>query len=567
MGIAKGRLNPVQLSQVAMLFFNKYIWIVLFLSPLLCWGESLPQQLPESVGHACGNVPLAQTEEKQEEESKEQKTKGNYALTLIDAIQETLQYQWILYNSQYAIEVERGLYQQAAGAFDPQLNASITNLEQVDLQSPLGVKSDFRGRVTTTNVSLSKLQRSGATVNLFYMNTNTFNPFTIPCTPPRLDTSIVGFTLQQPLLRDFMYSPTTTLEQTQCIAYQVARLLNIQTIANALAATLTSYWNAVGQKKIYDAFLTLEQKLTQFSKVAEDLVNENQKGVTSLQQPYANLANAIVARIQAEQNWVTAYNQLVFMMGRPAIVDRELITCGIELEDFPSTEEVSELDNCCFQALMSQINVKRPDVAAFRMLEDSAALNLRSAINGLLPQLNLTATVDLMNTNACTHGSDIFESFPTDRPEKDYTVGLSLSFPFCNTQAKGLVKQQRAALLQAEVNTDQQQGLLVTQFNTAFSLNNALVQELSNAHEAAVQFAEATTTEIAKLQEGLSTYFDVLNLANDTTSAQVQEINIKILYFQNLVQLYLVTGNMVFWEKCSDYMDVVDVRNQLCNTW
>lgn len=39
MGIAKGRLNPVQLSQVAMLFFNKYIWIVLFLSPLLCWAS------------------------------------------------------------------------------------------------------------------------------------------------------------------------------------------------------------------------------------------------------------------------------------------------------------------------------------------------------------------------------------------------------------------------------------------------------------------------------------------------------------------------------------------------
>jgi outer membrane protein TolC len=476
--------------------FKKYVCTLLALSHML-FAEPLTQQLPEKIGMSCGNAAPTEIETTDKDEENSKKTKGGRALMLVDAIQETLQYQWALYTSQYGIDVQLGLYQQAAGAFDPQFNASITDLEQIDLQGPLGQRSDFRGRVTTTNVSLTKLQRNGATLSFNYMNQNIFNPFTIPCTPPRLDTSIIGFTLQQPLLRNFMYSPTTTLEQTRCIAFQVARLMNLQVIADALAATLAAYWNCVGQKLIYDAFLSLERKLTKFSEVAEALVKEDQRGIASLQQPYANLANAIVNRIQAEQNWVAAYNQLAFLMGRPPIVEQELITCGIELEDFPSTDGLSELDNCCFQALLSQINVKRPDIAALRMLEDSAALNLRSALNSLLPELDLTAQFDLKNTNACRPGSSIFESFPSNKDaEKDYTVGLSLSFPICNNVAKGLVKQQRAALLQAETNTDQLQGQLITQYNTAFSLNNALVRELTNAEEAAKEFEAATTTEI-----------------------------------------------------------------------
>jgi outer membrane protein TolC len=488
------------------------------------------------------------------------------ALTLRAVIQETLQNQWSIYSSEFTIQSQLGLYQQAAGAFNLQFNSSFSNLSQFDLQSPLGIRSNFTGRFTSTSLALTKLSRSGATYNLSYSNLNTLNPFIVTCIPPRSDNTILTVSIEQPILRNFWYSPTTILELTQGLAFEASRLQNIQNIANAIAASLIAYWNCVGAKLIYETYLELEKKFRNFSAVAEDLVAEEQRGVASLHQPYANLANAIVSRIQAEQNWVETYNQLLFLMGKPPLVDREQITCGIKLEKFPNMETLKELDNCCFESLQRQILVKRPDITSLLLLEDSAYLNLKSALNSLLPSLNLLASFDLMNTNSCRcRNSDLYDSFPIDRPEKDVMVGLSLSFPFCNDQAKGLVRQQKAALLQAEVNTDQLEALLITAFNSAFSLNNALIKEWGDAQKAALEFAAATATEIDKLREGLSTYFDVLNLANDTATAQVQEIMVQSLYFQNLVQLYLLTGNLIYWEKCSDYIDVVDIREALCH--
>ena len=197
--------------------------------------------LQEQMGLSCIQVfPESQTEERQDEEKEKGVPNGKYSLLIIDAIRETLQNQWALYNSEYNIDAQLGLYQQAVGAFDTQFNASITNLEQYDLQAPLGlVKSDITGRVTTTNLSLSKLQRNGATLSLSYENINTYDPFTIPCSPPRTDFTIVTFSLQQPLLRNFLYSPATILEQTQNIAFQAARLMNIQNLANALPPLLS----------------------------------------------------------------------------------------------------------------------------------------------------------------------------------------------------------------------------------------------------------------------------------------------------------------------------------------
>jgi outer membrane protein TolC len=544
------------------------------LTPLLCFCEQSDQAHaqgdPAPVSKQTIDNEVADFDVNWDKETQEEEGKKSILcfLSIEDAIRETIQYQWAIATSAYNIQEQLGLYQQAVGVFDPQISTSITDLEQIDLQGPLGMRSDLRGRVTTTTFGVAQLLPSGASYDLSYVNTNTINEFTIPCDPPRLDKTVITFALSQPLLRNLWYSPQTTLARTQWLQYEAARLTNIQNIATAIAATLSAYWNTVGTKLIYEEFATLVKKLGKFAEITEDLVENDQAGKASLQQPYANLANAQVQMIQAKQNWVAAYNQLAFLMGRPAINNNEQIICDIELEDFPSTEDIKKMDKWCYSSLLQQIEVKRADVAAFLLQEDIAYWNLKSAYNALLPQLDINASLALKSTNACAfgNGSGIYESFPIDRPEKDYMVGLALSFPFCNTVAKGLVRQQKAALIQAEVNTDQLVAQLVTQYNTAFSFNNALIEEMVSAHEASKEFELATYTVLAKLQEGLSTYFELLTLANDTASAKVQEINIKILYFQNLVELYLLTGNMVWWDKCGPFVDVVDARKQICKS-
>lgn len=484
-------------------------------------------------------------------------------LTIEDVIRETLENQWSIKTSELVIQSELGLLQQATGPFNTQLNASITNLFQEDIQSASGIKSDFDGGITTINVMLQKLTRMGATYAVSYNNVNTRNPFIIPPRPHRRDSTAVSFSINQPLLRNLWWSPVTILEKTQYLSFEAARLENIQNIAAAIANSLTAYWQVVGAKLILDANRTLEEKLSLFAQYAKALVTEEQKETASLHQPYANLANAVVNRLAAEQNLIAAYNNLMLAMGRVTEGEGDGLFCGLDFEYLCLPDTIEEFDNAYFETLRSQIIVQRPDLVATYLLQEAALLNLKSACNALLPQLNLVASATLLNTNQARRPSDLYESFPVDRPERDYLVGAVLSYPFCNDAARGLVREQKAALTQAEVNTDQLQSTITASFKTAFTFANALAKELQKARRAAREFTESAITEFARLQAGLSTYFDVLNLANSATSAQVTEIGIEILYMQNLINLYFLTGNLVKWQRCDEDITIVDFRELL----
>ncbi len=486
-------------------------------------------------------------------------------LSSTDAIKQTLQNQWSIQLSEQQTVVQEGLLQQAAGAFDAVLNTDYSRTFQVDLQSPLGDKSDFVGKLTETNLILQKLSRIGTVYSLNYRNVNVLNPFIINLEPPRTDTTALSFSINQPLLRNLYYSPQTTLEKVQYMAYESSVFQNVQNIANAVATTLAAYWQVVGNKKILNATIQQEEELTRFAQYAQRLVDEDQQGAASVYQPLANLANATVDRLQAEQNVRTAYNALLFAMGSaPPREDEDTYQC-IEFEPLPPLTNLPELDECCFQNYLSLIPIKRMDVVASHLLEDVAALNLQSAMNSLLPELNVIGKAGLLNTNGGRRHSGLYESFPAQsKPEKDYTIGITLSYPFCNDAAKGLVKQNKALLFQSQINTSQLESQIITNFKIAFTLNNALVKQLVEARKATKDSRLALDAEVIKLQIGLTSWFDVLGLANDAIAAQIQEYSLEILFLQNLVQLHLLVGDLVSWDGHINCMDIADFKQFLC---
>ena len=486
-------------------------------------------------------------------------------LTSTQAIKETLQNQWSIQLSEQQTVVQEGLLQQAAGAFDTILNSDYSRTFQVDLQSPLGDKSDFVGKLTETNVMLQKLSRIGTVYSLNYRNVNVVNPFIINLEPPRTDTTALSFSINQPLLRNLYYSPETTLEKVQYTSYEASLFQNVQNIANAVATTLSAYWQVVGNKKILTATIQQEEELTRFAQYAQRLVDEEQQGGASVYQPLANLASAKVDRLQAEQNVRNAYNALMFAMGSaPPREDEDTYKC-IEFEPFPPLKNLPELDECCFQNYLSLIPIKRMDLIAAHLLEDVAALNLQSAMNSLLPELNVIGRAGLSNINGGRRHSGLYESFPfQSKPEKDYTIGVTLNYPFCNDVAKGLVKQNKAQLFQSQINTSQLESQIITNFKIAFTLNNALVKQLIEAREATKNSRLALDAEVIKLQIGLTSWFDVLGLANEAIATEIQEYSLEILFLQNLIQLHLLVGDLVSWDGHINCMDIADFKQFLC---
>lgn len=480
-----------------------------------------------------------------------------YFLSLQEVVEQTLKTQWAVLNSELNIDVQKGLLEQATGAFNPELAAAMSRLFQRDLQTFVGMKTDFNGRVTTTNASIQTLARLGTTYGISYDNVNTFNPLTFTgLIPPRTDATTLSANITQPLLRNLLYSPQTTLEKAQKLQVKAAQLQNVQNIAQAVLNSINSYWDLVAARKLLCIQREQEQLLQDLENYAEELVKEQQAGYASIYQPRADLAFVTSQRIQAEQNVRSAYNILLFNMG--LIPDDKAEIPDLELENYPDFQQFCKLGTDWYDKYAATVPENRADVIAANLLIEIADLNLKSAKNALLPELNVSGIASLLNTTAAKK-ADRFQSSDLDGPEKDYTLGVSFTFPIFNDFAKGLVKQDRALKSQAVVNESLLEGQIYSALKTDYTLYNALQLEVEKVRVATVEYEKTVETELIKLHEGLSSYFIVLTQQTSWQGSLQQLIVLENLYAQNITTLLFDLGKLVKWESLNDPIVADDV--------
>lgn len=474
-------------------------------------------------------------------------------LTLKETVAETLRYQWAVMTSELSIDSQAGLLQQATGAFDPFLSANFSKLFQKDIQTALGVKSNQSGRTTFTDGSIQTLARLGTTYGVSYANTNIFNPII----PPRTDQSTLNFNVTQPLMRNLLYSPQTTLEKTQGMQLRAVKLQNVQNIAQAVFNTINAYWSLVAAKKALNVQRDQEERLCRLEEYAEELVRENQEGYATLYQPRADLALQTANRIQAEQNVISAYNTLLFNMGYVPDDKREMP--DLILEDFNIPEDICVLGTEWYDKYLAQIPEMRTDIQAAKVQIEIANLNLISAKNSLLPELDLNGVVGLLNTTSAQRAKEVFESSSFHDSQKNYTVGVTFTFPLFDNTARGLVKQQRAAKSQAIVNENFLESQIVSDFKTAYTFYNALLAEVKRVRHSAYEYRNTVSAELLKLREGLSDYFVVLQLETNWLQAELQLIQTEMLFVQNIAQIQLLTGKLIDWGSLEKEVETEDV--------
>lgn len=465
-------------------------------------------------------------------------------LSLRDVINETLKYQWSIQTSELTIQEQEGLLLQATGAFNPLLVTNWSKFFQRDIQNPLGTKTDFNGRTTDTTVSLQTLARLGTTYSINFTNSNVHNPTFLP---NPTDASTIGASISQPLLRNLVWSPQTTNEKVQKLQVKAAKLQNVENIASSLVNSLTAYWEYVAAKINLDILINIEKRFCELAQYADELVEEKQQGYATVYQPHADLHLATANRIQGEQNVKSAFNALLLNMG--FIPDDLQAIPEFEVQPFPDFNAFCGLDREWFDKLLDRLPSQRADIVAAEVQIRAADLNLKSAKNSLLPEVNLIGIANFFNSGARNRGKHVFESSNFHSPEKDYTVGINFSFPTFNDTAKGLVKQDRALKNQAIVNKNLLEAQVISGFKTSYTFYNALLAEVKKTQLAAEEYQKTVETEKLKLERGLSTYFVVLTLENNWLNAQLQAVLAQKLFAENLLQLRLLSGTLVRWTK------------------
>jgi len=361
----------------------------------------------------------------------------------------------------------------------------------------------------------------------------------------------LSIAFSQPLLRNFGMVATKWLiyvaKNTRDAAYQ-QYVRSIQTTVNNVEQ---AYWDLVYTIQNLDVkreSLRIAQELNRITKIKIDVGSLAPIDITQTE----------VGVAQAEQDIISAEGQVgdaLDRLRRQLNIDPALGNVPIVATDSVRTEPMTvDLPAGTRTAIE-----KRPEVvaAAYQAASDRVRLDYWS--NQTLPSLNLNGsygnigldgTVHDQNGNIiATNGLGDAYSQVFDRKFKNWSIGLTVSYPILNRYARG---QRGAAqyLLESDraVLTTTQQNVVVEVRAAARAIDTAQRQIVaaSKGRELAEKNLDA---EKKKFDNGMSTTFQVNQIQRDLSAARTTELQALVVYRKAVAAYHYSVADNLEWKK------------------
>jgi outer membrane protein len=184
----------------------------------------------------------------------------------------------------------------------------------------------------------------------------------------------------------------------------------------------------------------------------------------------------------------------------------------------------------------------RPELAQARLDLSNADLDVRSAKNSLLPQLDLVASYGESNGANSTGGA---LNFLDDDDGSSYAIGLEFSTPIPRRAEKARYRRSLLSQTQRErLIADTEQGVETETRRAVVEVERQWAQ-ITPAQEAVHARTRELETAQARYTTGRSTNLDVLIVQRDLIQAQVNEVSARIAYLQALSSLYAAEGTLL----------------------
>lgn len=433
----------------------------------------------------------------------------------------------------------------ARGEFDPLLQGSANFTRSNQTQSAqtvaFGGVTSVESFDTATNSALVGRLHLGTEYSLSWnmqRSESTFSRF-VPDFSGQLTLQ-----LTQPLLRGFglKYNRVRiNIAKNSKIASQEQLRL---TVLNTVADVIRAYWDLVGAMetlKVRAESLNNAERLLKVNETRQDIgtaadieVLQAKAGVATRQSDY----------IAARQNITDASNFLKSLLN---LRDGDRFSHALIVPvDRPNPRDPTEFDPDAYEAeIRASLDAAlehRPEITIREIEIDNAALDEYRARKDMQPELDLVYSYT-------TGGRDreLRDTLEGIRSRQDYiySYGVQASIPILNRAARGTYQRARLTRRQAEVNLAQaRQQIMLNVHRAASSVatNATLVQ--SNQQATRLQLANVAAEE-KRLQLGVTTSWQVLQIQEDLTAAQVQELISNIEYEKSVVELELAEGTLL----------------------
>jgi outer membrane protein len=403
-----------------------------------------------------------------------------------------------------------------------------------------------QGFQTGTAVSLG-LNNSTSVGN---SSTTFFNPVT---------NSSLGITVTQHLLQGF----SLAVNQRQILIAKNNRELSDLTfklqVITTVAAVMDLYWDLV---TFNESVRVQQQAVATSTKLYED----NQKQVEAGMMAPIEVVRAEAQLATDQQNLTLAETQLLQQetilknaLSRNGVASPSVAEARIVPTDrirVPDLEPVTPMQDLVSMALSA-----RPEIAQNRIQVTNQEITLHGSKNGLLPTLDLVAS---MTNNALAgqlstvqstlpfnfgspspafiggYGTVLKQLFARDYP--NYSAGFNLNIPLRNRAAQAQAINDELTLRQLQLGVQRLENQVrVDVQNALIGVQNARAQYRA-ATKARVLQERTLDAEQKKYAAGASVIYNVILTQRDLASAQQSELAAEAAYAKSKVELERVTG-------------------------
>ena len=449
-------------------------------------------------------------------------------LSYDDALKRALERNPALVSQQYDLESAEGELVESKGIFDPLLYGSA--LYESGFVFEDVTQLGLEGTESTYEASIYQLFPTGTEARI-YGALQSYDATDVGLVDDTLWDETVGIALAQPLLQGIRtyYNLAPVREARRFVDLQNAVLA--QQRAQTLADTAIAYWG-----------LYYQRQAAQIAQAAIDVAQEEQR-VVHARVDAGDLAPLERSRVdalvvQAQSAFVTAQNDAQSSNDQLLLVIGEPLGDTVALTTEPGPVPETTLDEA---AVVAEALANNPEVAASRINEETAALDLRDAGHARLPELNAKGTFgfEAIDTTVGDATSGVFSG---EGPF--WSIGADITVPLLNRADRGDLGDKQADAAKARIEREAMERSIDQQVR-------AQVRVLSSANlrvrlaEANLRFAEETLTSQRALQNaGRAIQKDVLEAIRDVDDARVALVRARADAALALVELNRLRGSL-----------------------
>lgn len=433
--------------------------------------------------------------------------------------------------------------------FDPTLSLDLRKTYSVD---PFGTAASpfFQPVQSSQNrdwdLTLKKLFITGTQLDLSFLN-NRFvgslpNQVLKPQYRPRL-----GFSLTQPLLRDFGWGLTTIFVRISENREEVSVLGYRAKLAELIQRIVEAYWAVVFAAEN----VRVQQKAVE---LAEALLKNAEARVNVGQFAAVAVIEARAEKARREEQLIVARNNLDLASAKLRLTinlnpNRAFLPRRVEAIDAPSVTE-NPIDR---QKSLEKAVQQRPEIQAVALNVRNKELNLRFSENQLLPRLDFRVGAGLTgiagelkpgaaNPFAGGYGTSL-ERLGGDF--YNYSVGIVLQVPLGNGQAQSKHSQARIELEQEKARQRELVNQVVLEVEKSLGDLDSGYKRIQTGQQAKALAEENLRLQEKRFQVGLITQKDVIDFQSRLIDAESAELRALTDYNNAIAKLKLAEGTLL----------------------